>query len=141
MRLYLGENKAVSSSFHYMWLPGGLRSVDRRAQEVDFGYRRYSYTSVRVCMYKFSGRIPKKQGPGEWEQDAGGRRRQLPFTSYHSGLLQCVACTCVFIVNRFLKVVLVLTFKDERSHQNRTHSCANVFASLGHLAYLKVCRK
>lgn len=40
--------------------------------------------------------------------------------------------------NRFLKVVLIITSKDKRSHQDRAHSCVNLFPSLDHLAYLKV---
>lgn len=51
-----------------------------------------------------------------------GRRRQLQFTSYHSDLFKFLACTCTFIINRFLKVVLIITFKDKRSHQNIEHT-------------------
>ena len=65
----------------------------------------------------------------------GGRRRQLPYTLYHSGLFQFVACACTFIYNRFFKVVLIITSKDkELTSRYRAHSCVNLFPSLAHLA-------
>ena len=76
---------------------------------------------VCVCMYTFPGKIPKKWESGDWGQDMGGRRRGLLHTSYHSGLLQFVACASAFVFNRFLKVVLIITPRIKSSDQDTEH--------------------
>lgn len=47
---------------------------------------------------------------------------------------------CVYF-NRFLKVVLIIVKDKVITSKHRAHSCVNLFASLGHLAYLKLYRK
>lgn len=58
----------------------------------------------------------------------------IPFWSVSS-------CGMCMYFNRFLKVVPVIVKDKAITSKLRAHSCVNLFASLDHLAYLKVYRK
>lgn len=71
----------------------------------------------------------------------GGRRRELPFISFHSGQSMCAMCL-YFIINRFFTSSSYYNIRDEKiTARHRAHSCVTLPTSLEHLTYLKVYKE